>query len=160
MGMTIISSSKTDISVHQADLTDLDTAARLFDGYRQFYGQPSDIDAAATFLSERLRHHESVIFLARVSGQAIGFAQLYPAFSSVSMARTFILNDLYVCPEARGQGAARRLLQTVEAFAASVGAIRVTLSTATSNEQAQALYESAGWKRDEQFHVYHRAIHG
>jgi len=35
--------------------------------------------------------------------QLMGFAQLYPSFSSVSMKRLWILNDLFVSSEARGK---------------------------------------------------------
>jgi len=43
-------------------------------------------------------------------------------------------------------------------YASSLGAVRVSLSTATTNEAAQRLYQSADWKRDEQFFVYHVAV--
>jgi len=68
----------------------------LIDAYRQFYKQSSDVASAYEFLKERFSHGESVIFLAFEGDQALGFTQLYPSFSSVSMARVFILNDLFV----------------------------------------------------------------
>jgi ribosomal protein S18 acetylase RimI-like enzyme len=43
-------------------------------------------------------------------------------------------------------------------YASYLGAVRVSLSIATSNETAQRLYQAAGWQRDEQFFVYHFAI--
>lgn len=146
------------ITVRQAVLTDIEAIARLFDAYRQFYGRPSDIAAAKAFLSERFNHGESILFMAFENDAAVGFTQLYPSFSSVSMARVFVLNDLFVDAQARGRGAAKKLLSAAIEFAASLDAIRLTLSTATTNESAQALYQSAGWKRDEQFFVYHFAI--
>ncbi|GAA3945762.1 GNAT family N-acetyltransferase [Allohahella marinimesophila] len=148
----------TNITVHQAIRSDLDDVAELFDKYRQFYGQPSDIQAARRFLLARVNNGESIILLAKQGEQIVGFAQLFPAFSSVSLARTFILNDLYVSPAGRRQGVATRLLLAAEEFAKKVGAVRLTLSTATTNEPAQALYKLAGWKRDENFHVFHRVI--
>lgn len=50
------------------------------------------------------------------------------------------------------------LLKAAEDFARKVGAVRLTLSTAASNEQAQALYRMAGWEQDKQFYVFHRII--
>jgi len=149
----------TNIRVRQAVPSDLAALSELFDEYRQFYGQPSDLGAAREFLSARTKRGESTLFIAQVNERAVGFAQLYPSFSSVSMRRTFILNDLYVRPAARRKGAAKRLLESAEAFARSVGAIRLTLSTARTNEHAQALYITTGWKQDDEFHVFHRAIH-
>lgn len=145
--------------VHQATVEDIDQLALLFDGYRQFYGKPSDPDAAREFLLERFRHYQSVIFLAHTAaGDAVGFTQLFPSFSSVSMARTFILNDLFVAPVARRSGVAAMLLASAAQYARSVGAIRITLTTAIDNTTAKALYLSQGWQQDEAFHVFHLGL--
>ena len=85
-----------DISVRQAALSDLDDLATLFDQYRVFQGQPADLAAARAFLRERFDHGESVVFMAVDGTPAVGFAQLYPSFSSVALQRVFILNDLFV----------------------------------------------------------------
>ena len=143
------------LMVRQAVLADLDNLVPLFDEYRQFYGRSSDNDAAREFLLARFNHSESVLFLAALNGKYVGFVQLYPSFSSVSLARIFILNDLYVSPEARNSGVAKRLLEAACEYASSLGAVRLTLSTSVTNETAQNLYRSAGWKRDELFHVFH-----
>jgi ribosomal protein S18 acetylase RimI-like enzyme len=143
------------ITVRLASVHDLPALVPLFDAYRQFYGQPSEPDAAHAFLAERFAHHESVIFIALSEARtAVGFTQLYPMFSSVSAARIYVLNDLFVAPEARRQGVARLLLREAETYARAVGAIRLTLSTAHTNEAAQRLYESLGWIPDEKFQHY------
>lgn len=126
----------------------------LFDAYRQFYRQQSDVDAARRFLSARIEQSQSVIFLALQEAQAVGFAQLYPAFSSVAMRPIWILNDLFVAPEARRVGLGRRLLQTAKDFAVAGGAKRLVLSTAIDNLAAQSLYEQMGWQKDEAFIQY------
>ena len=89
---------------------------------------------------------------------ALGFAQLYPSFTSAGMARIFVLNDLFVQPEARGRGIASALLRRAAAFAREAGAVRLTLSTEIGNEAAQALYRREGWARDEAFHVYNLPV--
>lgn len=142
--------------VRQAALSDLDQLAALFDQYRQFQGQPADLGAAREFLRARLGQGESVAFIAHHQDRAVGFAQLYPSFSSVSLQRVFILNDLFVSPAGRRLGVASQLLEALEAHAWSLGAVRVTLNVARPNAQAQTLYEARGWKRDEQFFMYHR----
>ena len=142
-------------SVRQAILTDLPVLAPLFDGYRQFYGRPSDVAAAESFLRERFDHGESVIFLAHAAGAPAGFTQLYPSFSSVSLARTFILNDLFVVPAQRRTGIGSELLRAATEHARSLGAVRVTLNTDIQNTSAQAVYEARGWKRDREYFVYH-----
>lgn len=142
------------IKVKQADLTDVEAIVPLFDGYRKFYRANSDPEAVREFLTERFKQNESVIFIAHESETAVGFTQLYPSFSSVSLARTFILNDLFVTPESRKQGVGSLLLSAAVDFAKSMKAIRLTLSTEVTNETAQALYESKGWIRNQQFYSY------
>ena len=145
--------------VHQATVEDLDQIVPLFDGYRQFYGKPSDPIAARAFLLERFENFQSVIFLANTTtGDAVGFTQLFPSFSSVSMARTFILNDLYVSSDARRNGVAAMLLEAAARYARAVGAIRISLTAAIDNNSAKALYFSQGWKQDEAFHVFHLGL--
>lgn len=92
------------LTVRQAVLADLEALAPLFDGYRQFYGQPSDISAAHAFLRARFEHGESFVFIALDGDTPVGFTQLYPSFSSVSLARIFVLNDLFVHECARRKG--------------------------------------------------------
>lgn len=66
----------------------------------------------------------------------------------------WILNDLFVSPNFRQQGLARQLMQAAEGYAAQTGAVRVSLSTQITNAQAQALYESRGYQRDQEFYHY------
>ena len=141
--------------VRQATIYDLDTLVPLFDGYRQFYQQTSDLARARAFLAERFTHHESVILLAcDEHGTGLGFTQLFPLFSSVSTARIYLLNDLFVASEARKHGVGKALLDASAEHARALGAARLWLQTALDNTPAQALYESAGWKRGTEFCDY------
>ena len=142
------------ITIRQAALTDIDALTVLFDEYRQFYGRASDTKAARAFLISRFEHGESVIFLALHNNEPIGFTQLYPSFSSLSLGRTFVLNDLFVHPSGRKNGIGTVLIQAATEYAKTVGAIFMSLSTATTNTTAQSLYQSLGWQRDEQFWTY------
>ena len=144
--------------MRQANLSDIEACIPLLDGYRRFYGGTTNLKSARKFLLARFNHGDSVIFLAYEASVPIGFAQLYPSYSSLSLARTFILNDLFVHEQERRKGAGSLLLAASVEFAKSLGAVRLSLSTAVSNTTAQALYRSAGWERDEQFFVYHFAI--
>ena len=145
-----------DVSVRQASAEDLDAVAPLFDGYRQFYGQRPDPDGARAFLADRFKRGESVIFLAVADGGVVGFTQLYPLFSSVSMKRLWLLNDLFVAPDARTSGAGRALVERAERWAVETGAKGLTLSTQITNLPAQRLYEACGWTKDDEFLHYHR----
>jgi len=145
-----------EVRTVRAELDDLEALVPLFDGYRSFYRQPSDLAGARAFLAERLKRDESVIFIAMVDGAAVGFTQLYPVFSSVSMKRLWLLNDLFVAPTGRRAGAGRALLDRAERWARETGAKGLTLSTEITNATAQRLYESAGWTKDDEFVHHHR----
>lgn len=145
------------VTIRQAVLADLDTLTGLFDGYRQFYGQSSNEAAARDFLQARFEHGQSVVFLAESQEKALGFTQLYPSFSSVSMARVFVLNDLYVAPLVRRMGVGQALLNAALDHARQLGAVRLSLTTAVDNQSAQSLYESNGWVRDQKFYAYNRS---
>ena len=142
--------------VRQAVFSDLAELAELFNQYRVFQGKDSDLSAGRAFLQDRFNHGDSVVFIAQEGSAPLGFAQLYPSYSSTSLARVFILNDLFVHERGRRRGVASKLLAAVEGYAWSHGAVRVTLSVARDNESGQALYEAQGWSKDAQFWMYHR----
>ena len=140
--------------IERATSLDLDRVVPLFDAYRQFYRQPSEPERVRAFLADRLRQGDSIILLASVGGTAVGFVQLYPTFSSVSIGRSLILNDLYVAEAGRRHGVGRALLERAAAVGRESGALYLELATAVTNLPAQRLYERAGWIRDTEFHHY------
>ncbi len=146
------------VEIIRGSLDHIETISLLFDGYRQFYEQMTDIDGARHFIRERLSNDESVIFLALHGMVGMGFVQLYPSFSSISMKRFWILNDLFVAPQARKQGVGEALLTRSREFAIETGAKGLMLETAVTNLTAQRLYERMGWKRDTEFYVYNLTI--
>ncbi len=127
--------------------------ATVFDLYRQFYKQPSDIPLAEKFLKERLLHRESVIFAAFDGEHIVGFTQLYPSFSSVSAQRSWILNDLFVRENYRKQGIAAQIMAHAKDFAVQTHAKGLALETAEDNP-AQHLYERLGWEKEAGFLHY------
>lgn len=136
------------VTIRRAAPDDLDALAGLFDAYRRFYGQPADVPRARAFLHERMSRDESILLLAARERHAVGFAQLYPMFSSVGTARVWILNDLFVAADARRAGVARALLDAAAAAARASGALRIQLETGRDNHPARALYRAAGWGED------------
>ncbi len=142
------------MEVIQARAEHLEKVSKLFDQYRVFYNSSSDYEAAKQFIEARFKHQDSAIFVACSGQTVIGFAQLYPSFSSVSMRRIWILNDLFVEEAYRGQGAGNALLKAAQAFAQETDAIRIALSTQVANTPAQSLYEASGYLKDCEFYHY------
>lgn len=142
------------MEVFQATIEDLDGVSNLFNLYRVFYQQKSDFEGAKTYIKKRIESKESVIFAVKDKQNFVGFTQLYPTFSSISMKRAWILNDLYVDTKARKQGVGEMLLQKAKDYAMETGAKSISLSTAPDNSSAQKLYEKNGYKRDSKFYHY------
>ena len=147
------------VEIHRATLDELEIVAPLFNQYRMFYEQGSDVDAARNFLEQRLHARESVILLATLDGGAAGFAQLYPMFSSVRLGRVWILNDLFVAPGARRRGVASALLGAAQCFAREAGALRLELETTHDNLAAQTLYRDAGWESHDETLRFRVGLH-
>jgi ribosomal protein S18 acetylase RimI-like enzyme len=147
-----------NVNIKTAKLADLTEVAKLFDAYRVFYKQDSDMGKASDFIKERMENSESVIFCAvDESGQYLGFTQLYPIFSSVSVQRTWLLNDLYVDAKARGLGVGTKLLNQAKDYTKQTGAKGVALETEMTNVNAQKLYEHLDYEKDdEHFHYFLR----
>ncbi len=142
------------MEIIRANITHLDDIVMLFDGYRQFYHAESNLEATKLFIGQRLELQDSVILMAVNDNNPLGFVQLYPSFSSVSMRRIWVLNDLFVHPTARKRGVGRFLLEQAKQFGINHHALRLELATEITNTTAQSLYESLGWKRDEVFYSY------
>jgi ribosomal protein S18 acetylase RimI-like enzyme len=141
------------LEIVTASFDHLPQLAPLFDAYRVFYGQPSDVEAARAFLHGRLTLGESIVFMATLEAEsetrAVGFTQLYPMFSSVSLRRVWILNDLYVEADVRGQRVGERLIERAVQLAKESGAKGIQLETAHANTSGQKLYERLGFERED-----------
>jgi GNAT superfamily N-acetyltransferase len=142
------------IKIDQATIEQLKDVAFLFNQYRIFYRQPSDLDSAQKFIRERLQQQDAFILLAMENEQPVGYTQLFPSWSSVSMERIWILNDLFVLQNKRNQGIAKALMKKAEDHAKSTQAVRMILATEVTNKIGQNLYESMGYRQFDDFYHY------
>lgn len=140
--------------IERATPEHLDGVSALFDAYRRFYGQPPDPGAARAFIEARLERGDAHILCVRSDDAVAGFAQLFPTLDSIALAPAWILHDLYVDPAFRRRGVARMLVRASRDLGLRTGASLLTLSTGVDNHDAQALYESEGWVRDDAYHHY------
>lgn len=146
------------MDVIQATELHTNEVAVLFDAYRSYYDQAPDFKGALDFVTERITQKDSVIFVALLDAEIIGFTQLYPIFTSLGMKRGWLLNDLYVLEEHRGMGAGKALLDKAAEYGKSTGAAWLMLQTYIANTGAQKLYEKEGFKRDTNSYYYYKAL--
>jgi ribosomal protein S18 acetylase RimI-like enzyme len=141
----------------KATLEHLDLLNPLFVKYREFYGELPYPDSSKSFLKKRLERGESVIYLAMPlddDSKLLGFCQLYPSFSSLSLKRVWILNDIYVAEDSRRMLVADHLMREAKKMARESNAVRMRVSTSSSNEVARKTYESMGFRKDTEFENY------
>lgn len=144
-----------NIELKRATIDDVKKISPLFDSYRVYYKQESNLDLALQYLSERLQNDESVIFIVQDDNKnALGFTQLYPTFSSLSACTSWVLNDLFVAPTARRLGVGRMLMGAARGFVVETGANGIALETDHDNVNAQALYESLGYVKNRDHYFY------
>lgn len=139
------------LQIKQASIDDINIVAPLFNAYRIFYNQASDMAGATNFLYERIVKNQSTLFIAFINGEAVGFTQLYPIFSSISLRPALLLNDLYIAETARKMGIATALLNKAKEFGKQNNAGWLLLEAAFDNYNAQSLYEKNGWIKQTDF---------
>jgi len=87
---------------------------------------------------------DGLLLRARSDGRLVGYACLYWHFSSTRACETVLMNDLFVAPEARGEGVGRALIEASLEVARQRGGALLEWQTAPDNHTAQRLYDSTG----------------
>ena len=147
------------MNIKNISTEELDDLVLLFDQYMVFYKQPSAPDKYRKYLNERLINNEASVFIAYGLGnEPVGFVLNYHTFSSVSLGKVVVLNDLFVIASNRKQGVANNLINSSISLARKTGSIRVDLGTAKDNFAAQALYEKIGFVKDTEYFSYALAV--
>ena len=154
--------SEIEVTIRLALPRDIHDLTRLYNAYRDFYGEPSAPERALAYIQDRVANSSDRYFLAAPAfprgAPALGFTHLIPSTNTLAMRPIWFLEDLYVDPAARTFGVATRLMQYAEEFARSTGAERLTLATAHDNIHAQRLYAKMGYLREEHFWYFHRLL--
>ena len=142
------------INPKMATSDDANIIGEVFDLYRIFYNQVSNVSVAQQYIFERLKKNESTIFFVEENGICLGFTQLYPTFDSVNVRKKIVLYDLFVREEHRRRGIAESLMTAAKDYAFQNNFGSIELSTNKTNLPGQTLYESLGYVRDNEFYSY------
>ncbi len=145
--------------IKKANLSNLSQIALLFNQYRVWYKKDADLEGATQFLKERITNNESVVFFAEdENGNALGFTQLYPVFSSTRMKRLWLLNDLFVHSEARGKGLSKLLIEAAKEHCRETGGCAVTLETQKTNDIGNNLYPATDFELNTENNFYEWSV--
>ena len=144
-----------NIELRKISISEINDIVELFNKYMIFYKQESNPEKYKTYLKNRIDNDEATIYLAYESNtKAIGFVINYTCFSSVSLGKIVILNDLFVLDNYRKEGIGNKLIDCSINLAKEIGAVRVDLGTAKDNFKAQSLYERIGFVKDTVYFSY------
>ena len=145
------------MKIKEATILEIDELAYIFHEYREIsvsHEGTSSIEESKSWLHDRINGREAVIFIAIEENSIVGFSTLYKGFSSISLKKYWVLNDLYVVPNCRGKGYAKHLISEIQKYAIASGSKGIEIETARSNKLAQALYESFGYEENNIYKRY------
>jgi GNAT superfamily N-acetyltransferase len=118
----------------------------LIAAYQRFYGvEEIDEERNHAFFARFIAPSDDGMLLgAWHDDELVGYACLFWTFTSLVPAETVLMNDLFVVPQARGQGVGRVLIEASADIGRQRGAQRLEWVTQVSNETARRLYDSTG----------------
>ncbi|WP_345232725.1 GNAT family N-acetyltransferase [Olivibacter ginsenosidimutans] len=135
------------MKIRQATMADLAALATVFADYRSISGLAHNLEDGRTFLKERLEKKDSVIFIAIIDDEIVGFTLLFPFFTPAGIKEIWLLNDIYIADEYRHQGVAQSLLSEAVFFSKKTNKSKVYLATKADNVNSQTLFEKFGFRR-------------
>lgn len=144
-----------EYEIKKASLEDLEATAELFNQYRIFYRQESDVEKGKAFLKERFLNSESDLFLVLVNNKAVGFVQLYKLFHYTKLQKQWLLSDLFVHSDYRGRGLSKALIERSKQWCVETGACGLMLETEKTNDIGNQLYPRCGFTYDSSHNYYH-----
>jgi len=134
----------------------IDQFVNVVEEYRKFCGFNVSPKATKDFFKNLHKENKAATFITiSEEDEVMGFVNLYPSYSTLSLRKIWILNDLGVSSKFRRLGVAQALIKKSIEFAKETDAIRIELKTAKNNLNAQMLYSEIGFQTDKD-NVYYR----
>jgi GNAT superfamily N-acetyltransferase len=134
------------VKVHRAKAEDGETLLGLILALADYERlEPPDAGARERLLRDGFGPNPRFdTFLAEVDGEAVGYAITFETYSTFLAKPTLYLEDLFVRPDARRQGAGRALLRHLAALAVERGCGRMDWTVLDWNDLARGVYRRLG----------------
>ena len=150
-----------NISIRPVKPSDFPAWKVLWDGYNAFYGRSGETalpdEVTRTTWSRFFDAYEPMhAFVAEEASRLLGLVHFLYHRSTILIAPTCYLQDLFTVEDARGKGVGRALITAVYDYAAKDGCPRVYWQTHETNETAMKLYDKVAEKSG--FIVYRKAL--
>ncbi len=138
--------ASTALTVRRGTARDVPTILALIRGLARYERLATQMKATARNLRRdgfgRRRYFETLI--CRRGGEPIGFALYFFTYSTFMGKPTLYLEDLFVVPAARGEGAGRALLAALARLAVRRGCGRMEWAVLDWNRSAIRFYQRLG----------------
>lgn len=133
-------SPDTSICIERVGVESLEAAFYLLRRFFVEEGFDTPADKMRASLATMLASERSAVFVARRGGEALGVATVTTSLG-VEYGLVAEMEDLYVLPQARGEGAARRLIEAVCDWCREQGCTAVLVTVTPEGEAAHGLLE-------------------
>jgi len=132
--------------IRSATAADVGTILRFVRELAAFEREPDAVEATEPMLEEALfgERPAAEALIAETADVPLGFALFFHNFSTWTGKRGLYLEDLYVTPDARGQGVGGALLSHLAGVALDRGGARFEWSVLDWNADAIAFYRKVG----------------
>ena len=150
-----------DVRIEPASIRDVPLILSLITALADYERLAHEVEATEAGLRESLfgaaPRAEAVI--ARVGGEAVGFAVWFHSYSTFLARPGLHLEDLFVLPEWRGRGVGRALLRHLARVAVDRDCGRMEWSVLDWNDQAIGFYRSIGARAMDEWTVHRLTGH-
>jgi GNAT superfamily N-acetyltransferase len=140
--------ARARLVIRRGTARDVPTILRLIRGLAEYERLAHEVQASAARVRAhgfgRRRYFETLI--CRRAGRPVGFALYFFTYSTFLARPTLYLEDLFVLPEERGNGAGRALLRALARIAVRRGCGRLEWAVLDWNRPAIGFYKRLGAK--------------
>ena len=142
----------TKIQIVEGDLNQIDQAESFLKLTADYMADPMGEaepwtdDQRATVIREMKDHPGALVLFAKADNKYVGICTCFYAYSTFLAKPLLNVHDIYVEEAYRGNGIARKLLETVEEIAEKENCGKITLEVRKDNLNARDLYKRQGFK--------------
>lgn len=134
------------LTIRLAEPADVPTIFQLIVGLAEYEHLAHEVVGNEDLLHEHLFGDRPYVeaLLAKIDGNAVGFALFFHNYSTFLTRPGLYLEDLFVVPDYRGQGIGKALLSQLAKLATERGCGRLEWSVLDWNEPAIGFYQQIG----------------
>lgn len=130
-----------------SEIVQLHKVTALYILYRRaINANDTDSTLIEKYLYDRMAKKQALMLEARVNDVIVGFAHLYPSFSSVKMRKIYIMRDIFITQKFCNSEIGSMLIRRAEEIVSAIGINKLLVRT--SDDHIKNILESSEYKID------------